>query len=236
MAKGDYLGFPFMDYPNGSTKYRRFIKFRQMMLGQQRALSWDALRECGKEMRAQGLIRENSLWDREFLEAAASSYRTMMVEFLSMFVFHPRPADQPNSDMDHPNVEPPPPEVSFCLFGERQNTSLCQFAIATGFYTEDKLVQDIYTTTIMAMPDDQLLAWWPTLCPEPFGKKVRVSLIPDPLVRYLHRCIATSISVRGRSNEWVRKVDLFYLYCLFTGTTCGFHHCLAKYFASAAEA
>ncbi|KAJ0699600.1 hypothetical protein HanOQP8_Chr10g0357671 [Helianthus annuus] len=82
------------------------------------------------------------------------------------------------------------------------------------------------------MPDDQLFAWWPTLCPEPFGKKARVSLIPDPLVRYILSCIATSISTCGKSNEWVTKVDLFFLYCLFTGTPCGLHRCLAEYFAS----
>ncbi|KAJ0592905.1 hypothetical protein HanHA300_Chr03g0091081 [Helianthus annuus] len=69
------------------------------------------------------------------------------------------------------------------------------------------------------MPDDQLLAWCPTLCPEPFGKKARVSLIPVPLVRYLHHCIATSISARGKSNERVTKNDLLYL-------------CLVEYFAS----
>ncbi|MFS7893567.1 hypothetical protein Hanom_Chr00s000980g01670901 [Helianthus anomalus] len=73
------------------------------------------------------------MWDRIFLEAAALSYRTMMVEFLSMLLFRPRPADQPNSDMDDRNVEPPPPEVSFCLFGEQQNMSLRQFPVATGF-------------------------------------------------------------------------------------------------------
>ncbi|MFS7934962.1 hypothetical protein Hanom_Chr05g00397811 [Helianthus anomalus] len=83
-----------------------------------------------------------------FSVAAGPSYRTMMVELLSAFVFHPRPADRPNSDMDDLNVEPPPPEVSFCLFGQQQNMSLRQFAIAIGFYTDDELVQDIYTTVI----------------------------------------------------------------------------------------
>ncbi|MFS7934963.1 hypothetical protein Hanom_Chr05g00397821 [Helianthus anomalus] len=50
------------------------------------------------------------------------------------------------------------------------------------------------------MPDDQLFAWWPTLCPEPFGKKARLSMIPDPIVRYIHRCISTSISARGKET------------------------------------
>ncbi|MFS7912864.1 hypothetical protein Hanom_Chr02g00134891 [Helianthus anomalus] len=49
--------------------------------------------------------------------------------------------------------------------------SLCQVFVATEFYTEEELVQDIYAIEITTMPDDQLLAWWPTLYPEPFGKK-----------------------------------------------------------------
>ncbi|KAJ0735654.1 hypothetical protein HanPI659440_Chr11g0434521 [Helianthus annuus] len=200
-----------------------------MRVGQPRELSWDALREYGEKVRARGFIRENCPWDRMFLEAAAPSYRTMMVEFLSTFLFRPRPAGQPNLDMDDPNLEPPPPGVSFCLFGQRHNMSLCQFAVATGFYTEDKLVQDIYTTAITAMPDDQLLASWPTLCREPFGKKARVSLIPDPLIRYLPRRIATSISSRCKRNGWITKKACYIFTVYSTGPSCSLHHCLAQY-------
>ncbi|MFS8011053.1 hypothetical protein Hanom_Chr14g01304321 [Helianthus anomalus] len=75
-------------------------------------------------------------------------------------------------------------------------------------------------------------ALWPTLGPGPFGKKARISASPDPLVRYMHRYIPTSISVRGKSLEWVTKVDMFFLYCLYTGTPCALHRCLAEYFAS----
>ncbi|KAJ0454265.1 hypothetical protein HanIR_Chr15g0738131 [Helianthus annuus] len=207
MAGGDCLGILYMDYPKNSREYKRFNRLRQMKVGRQRVLSWEALREVGEEGRARGLIRENSPWDRMFSVAVGPSHRTMMVEFPSTFVFRPRPADRPNSDMDDPNVKAPPPEVYFYLFGQRQNWSLRQFAVATGFYTDDELLQDIYTTAIWAMPDDHLFAWWPTLGAGPFGKKARVS--------------ADST-----------KVDLFFLYCLYTGTPCALHRCLAEYFAS----
>ncbi|MFS7893566.1 hypothetical protein Hanom_Chr00s000980g01670891 [Helianthus anomalus] len=48
MAGGDYSGFTLMGYPRQSREYRRFIRFRQIRVGQLRALSCDALRECGK--------------------------------------------------------------------------------------------------------------------------------------------------------------------------------------------
>ncbi|MFS7904797.1 hypothetical protein Hanom_Chr01g00040261 [Helianthus anomalus] len=132
------------------------------------------LRECGEEVGARGLIRENSPWDRMFLVASTPSYRTMMAEFLSTFVFRPQSAHRPNSDMDDPNV----------------NHRLLRYLSA------------------------------------------RVSLIPDTLIRYIHRCMAMSISSCGKSNMWVTKVDLFFLYCLFTGTPFGLHRCLAEYFTS----
>ncbi|KAI3762186.1 hypothetical protein L1987_52610 [Smallanthus sonchifolius] len=62
------------------------------------------------------------------------SHRSLMVEFLSTFRFAPRPADQPNSDIDDPNEEPPPSEISFCLFGQRQNMSLHRFMVVSGIY------------------------------------------------------------------------------------------------------
>ncbi|MFS7983124.1 hypothetical protein Hanom_Chr11g00970891 [Helianthus anomalus] len=75
-----------------------------MRVGRQSSLSWDALREVGEEERARGLIKENSPWDRMFSMAAEPSYKTMMVEFPSTFVFRPRPADRPISDIDDSNV------------------------------------------------------------------------------------------------------------------------------------
>ncbi|KAI3821765.1 hypothetical protein L1987_09337 [Smallanthus sonchifolius] len=102
MGGGDCGEYAYMLYPHGSQKRTRFLKYCQMRVGQQRALCWDALRVVGEEQRAAG-----------------PSHRPLMVEFLSTFRFAPRPANQSNSETDDPNEEPPPPEVSFCLFGQR---------------------------------------------------------------------------------------------------------------------
>ncbi|KAI3754611.1 hypothetical protein L1987_54398 [Smallanthus sonchifolius] len=106
-----------------------------------------------------GFTGENTPWDRLFAEAVGPSHRPLMVEFLSTFCFAPRPADQPNSDTEDPNDEPPPPEISFCLFGQQQNMSLHRFAVVSGIYRLPETVTDIYTTAISSMADDVLLAW-----------------------------------------------------------------------------
>ncbi|MFS7903840.1 hypothetical protein Hanom_Chr01g00028871 [Helianthus anomalus] len=103
--------------------------------------------------------------------------------------------------------------------------SLRQFAVATGFYTDEELIQDVHTTAINRMPEDELIAWWPTIGEGPYTKaeEVRSSEIRDPLVRYLHRYFSTGIAARGKSCEHVTKANLFYLYCLFTGRPCPLH-------------
>ncbi|KAL8245029.1 hypothetical protein R6Q59_011287 [Mikania micrantha] len=57
-------------------------------------------------------------------------------------------------------------------------------------------------------------------------------MIRDPLIRYIHRCIVTTISGRGQSQERVTKTDLFYLHSLIAGRPCNLTRCFALYYAS----
>ncbi|KAF5821536.1 hypothetical protein HanXRQr2_Chr01g0015171 [Helianthus annuus] len=63
--------------------------------------------------------------------------------------------------------------------------------------------------------------------------KGRVSTIVDPLHRYLHRLIASSITTRGKSKEWCTCEDLFFFYCFVYKRSCALVHSLAHYFTSA---
>ncbi|KAL8210346.1 hypothetical protein R6Q57_007078 [Mikania cordata] len=75
-------------------------------------------------------------------------------------------------------------------------------------------------------------AWWAQISDTPFtGHRVRATMIRDPLIRYIHRCIVTTISGRGQSQEWV-TTDLFYLHSLLAGRPCNLARCFALYYAS----
>ncbi|KAL8228287.1 hypothetical protein R6Q57_015871 [Mikania cordata] len=64
-------------------------------------------------------------------------------------------------------------------------------------------------------------AWWAQISHTPFtGHRVRATMIRHPLIRYIHRCIVTTISSRGQSQEWVTTTDLFYLHLLIAGRPC----------------
>ncbi|MFS7892580.1 hypothetical protein Hanom_Chr00s000670g01654391 [Helianthus anomalus] len=41
-------------------------------------------------------------------------------------------------------------------------------------YTKAELVQDVYTTTIDRMPEDELTAWWPTISDGPHTRAEEV--------------------------------------------------------------
>ncbi|KAL8210906.1 hypothetical protein R6Q57_005343 [Mikania cordata] len=110
---------------------------------------------------------------------------------------------------------------------------VAEFAVISGLYWEPETVTPLYTAGITEIDDATLCAWWPLIADDPFaGTKARVSRIRDPLIRYMHRLIATLIAGRGRSREWCTLHDLFYLYCLITGRTCQLARCLAECFAT----
>ncbi|KAL8223161.1 hypothetical protein R6Q57_020560 [Mikania cordata] len=76
-------------------------------------------------------------------------------------------------------------------------------------------------------------AWWAHISDTPFtSHRVRTTMIRDPLMRYIHRCIVKTISGRGQSQEWVTTTYLFYLHSLIAGWPCNMARCIALYYAS----
>nr|GEV09703.1 ribonuclease H-like domain, reverse transcriptase, RNA-dependent DNA polymerase [Tanacetum cinerariifolium] len=64
----------------------------------------------------------------------------------------------------------------------------------------------------------------------------RVKSIRDPKVRLAHRCIETTISGRKESTNRVIKIDLYYLYCIYTNEViCNISYWLAKYLKSVGD-
>ncbi|KAD0364776.1 hypothetical protein E3N88_44380 [Mikania micrantha] len=150
------------------------------------------------------IIGKDTPWSRLFDMTYAPQYRLLTVEFLSTFVFRPQAPDfQP--EPGHPQ----PAEISFRLCGGSYALSLREFAIVTGLYTEAETDMPIYMTAIHTVDDAVDSAWWPQIGDDPFVRSARVTRIRDPLIRYLHRCIASSIT--GREREDLRRV---YVKCI----------------------
>ncbi|KAM0064476.1 hypothetical protein Hdeb2414_s0003g00103391 [Helianthus debilis subsp. tardiflorus] len=95
---------------------------------------------------------------------------------------------------------------------------------------------EIYTAGLVVVEKPTLVGFWQVIAGadhwEHDKSKGRVSFVKDPLYRYLHHLLATSISARGYSREWCTTTDLFFLYCLLYRRPCALAHGLAQYYAS----
>ncbi|KAL8265084.1 hypothetical protein R6Q59_023214 [Mikania micrantha] len=204
----DLVNHPWLQFPQGTVARTKRNRLLKKSMGQQKAIDYDLLTQIGARERMTAIIGEDTPWTRLFEMCYAPQYRLITVEFLSTFIYRPVDPDfQPQLDQPQP-----PEEISFRLCGESYDMSMREFAIVSGLYTEDETHMPIYTTTISTADDDVVSAWWPRIGDEPFVRAARVTRIRDPLIRYLHRCIASSITGRGMSQEWCTSHDLFFFY------------------------
>ncbi|GJR31571.1 hypothetical protein Tco_1107803 [Tanacetum coccineum] len=64
----------------------------------------------------------------------------------------------------------------------------------------------------------------------------KVASIRDPRVKLAYRCIATTIAARKKTTHRITKIDLYYLYCIYTPeVACKIPYWLAKYFKGMRE-
>ncbi|MFS7928159.1 hypothetical protein Hanom_Chr04g00317561 [Helianthus anomalus] len=112
-----------------------------------------------------------------------------------------------------------------------------EFGVHSGLYLQEYIATDVYTqglvvvdrTTLLGF--GQVVVWADTW--EHDNAKGRISHVNDPLYRYLHRTLSSSITARGHNREWCTSVDVFFFYCLLYRRPCALAHGVAPYFASA---
>ncbi|KAL8232043.1 hypothetical protein R6Q57_001821 [Mikania cordata] len=222
----ELLVHPWLQFPQGTVARNRRDRILRKEMAQQKAIDYNLLAELGQLERMTAIIGEDTPWSRLFEMTFAPQYRLITVEFLSTFVYRPRGPDY------QPQAGPQQLEISFRLCGFAYDLSLAEFGSALGLYTEQELEMLIYTTAIHTAEDAVVSAWWPRIGDEPFVRAARVTRIRDPLIMYLHRCIALSVTGRDMRQEWCTSQDLFFLYCLLSGRPCNLAQCLAEYFST----
>ncbi|KAL8216294.1 hypothetical protein R6Q57_023131 [Mikania cordata] len=188
--------FPLTPPPKTIAILRRSFATSSSLRGWSRVagatIDYNLLAELGQLETMTVIIGEDTPWSRLFEMTFAPQYRLITVKFLSTFVYRPRAPDQPQAG-------PHPSDVSFRLCGFAYEMCLAEFWNALGLYTEEELTMPIYTTAIHTADDAVVSAWWHQISDEPFVRAARVTRIHGPLIRYLHRVIASSITGRGMS-------------------------------------
>ncbi|KAM0055397.1 hypothetical protein Hdeb2414_s0006g00205591 [Helianthus debilis subsp. tardiflorus] len=225
-------GHPYLEFPDGTDAARHCQKLRRMHVGSHASIDWDAMEEIAETPRVRRFIPIDSPWHRLFDLAHTPTYRELLVEFISSFTFHPPGEPVP---IPYPGA-PHPPEVSFRLAGVQRSMTLAEFAVRCGLYMQEEIETEIYTAGLVVVEKPTLVGFWQVIAGENHWEheksKGRVSFVRDPLYRYLHHLLATSISACGYSREWCTTTDLFFLYCLLYRRPCALAHGLAQYFAS----
>ncbi|KAF5754628.1 hypothetical protein HanXRQr2_Chr17g0793431 [Helianthus annuus] len=181
-----------------------------MEIGGHAAVNWTTLEEVDEAARARDYIGHDTPF---FILAYLSSYQVMVCEFLASFEFTPRPADKPEEDEDPKHLWV---EVSFRLGGQWHEMSLGEFVVHSGIYTLEETDTPIYTEGVHVLPHSTLVRFWQVIGWGRFGRsKSRVSYIRDPLFRYLHRLITTSIHRASRVASGVIKGICFICFVLY---------------------
>ncbi|KAJ0495393.1 hypothetical protein HanIR_Chr12g0608291 [Helianthus annuus] len=219
---------PYLQFPMGSRARGRCARLRTIEIGEHVGIDWELLSTVGEVERARDIVGLDTPWSRLFELAMEDSYPELTVEFLSTFTYAPHPADY----VEDPAF--PVHEVTFRLAGQEFEMSVREFAVHTGLYTEPELDTDLYTQAVTMMDRQTLISFWRAISRAPFGKSwQKATTIRDPLYRYLHHVIASTIVSRGSSKEKVNLSDLFFLYCLLRRQPCDLAASLADYFSTA---
>ncbi|KAL8192180.1 hypothetical protein R6Q57_028042 [Mikania cordata] len=203
----ELMDHPWLQFPHWTVARNRGDRLLTKEMGQQKAIDYDLLAELGQLERMTAIIGQDTPRSR-------------------LFEMTPHGPDF------QPQTGPQQSEISYRLCGAPYHLSLAEFGSVLGLYTEEETQMSIYTTAIHTADVAVVNAWWPRIGDEPFVHDTRVTRIRDPLIRYLHRCIASSVTGRGMSQEWCTSQDLYFLYCLLSRRPCNLARCLAGYFST----
>ncbi|GKC59058.1 hypothetical protein Tco_1086656, partial [Tanacetum coccineum] len=125
--------------------------------------------------------------------------------------------------------------VRFRLGGEKKEISLLELGWIIGLYSDRQSRESAALTRlrkgVTVKANHLLWGFWPTIEDDGFNVgNTKVVAIRDPRVKLAHRCIATTIVGRKESTHRVTKIDLFYLYCIYSDEViCNIPYWLAKY-------
>ncbi|KAJ0757989.1 hypothetical protein HanOQP8_Chr04g0152481 [Helianthus annuus] len=104
--------------------------------------------------------------------------------------------------------------------------TLPQFAMATGFYTQQEVAKPGFVSLLRGVVKKQqdhcvmkedLARFWVTIATSPFSNNMVASDIRDPLYRFVHKILAATLIGRRVDDNKVNHRSLFCLMCMVEG-------------------
>ncbi|KAL8215798.1 hypothetical protein R6Q57_022635 [Mikania cordata] len=175
-------------WTDGLAAAMRCRRILRMRMGTPRCIDWGVLADAGEAVLAGSILGEDTPWTRLFELAELPTYRLITVEFLSTFRYTAHQAAVREED-----DEELPPDIEFSLGGEYFEMSIERFVVHLCIYYEPETVRDDFTQGLTQGEEGVMRAWWAQISDTPFiGYRVRATMIRDPLIHYIHRCIVAS--------------------------------------------
>ncbi|GJU61718.1 hypothetical protein Tco_1243553 [Tanacetum coccineum] len=158
-------------------------------------------------------------------------YRELVREFFASFEF----------DVSLCRYDPNHLGVRFRLRGEQKEISLLELGWRIGLYSERQSRESATLSGlrkgVTVKANHLLLGFWPTIRDDGFNVgNTKVASIRYPRVKLAPCCIATTITGRKERTHRVTKIDIFYLYCIYSDEViCNILYWLAKYMVGMRE-
>ncbi|KAL8223230.1 hypothetical protein R6Q57_020629 [Mikania cordata] len=157
-------------------------------------ISWDLIDQLGQRDRLERLLGPK--WVR-VLACDWPQYKELTMEFHSTFMYD-------DSEFDSLDA------VSFSLGRQVYEMSILQFAVVSGFYTEDEVLSPMFGSSLrgatkknrdFCLFEVDLSEFWATIADSPFSTSMLESDIRDPLLRYIHRVLECTLVGLGRRRS-----------------------------------
>ncbi|KAL8217790.1 hypothetical protein R6Q57_021163 [Mikania cordata] len=170
----------------GTYERDRLDMFITLELLHHRNISWDLIDQLGQRDRLERMLGPK--WVR-VLACDWPQYKELTIEFHSIFMY---------DDSEFDSID----AVSFSQGRRVYEMTIPQFAVVSGFYTEDEVMSPGLMSSLrgatkknkdFCLSEVDLSEFWATIADSPFSTSMLESDIRDPLLRYLHRVLACTL-------------------------------------------
>ncbi|KAK1419649.1 hypothetical protein QVD17_28883 [Tagetes erecta] len=215
-----------LQFKLGSDERNKAAKFIRTNMLQHRNMNWVLLSQMNDFDKLETWI--SGKW-KEVLKCDRPQYGELTIEFLSTFHWNDGSFNEPDA-------------VSFALGRHTHEMSIPQFAVHTGFYTQEEIATPEFLTGLRGafkgpvrkeccLNASDLANFWSTISTAPFSKAMVGTYIKDPILRYIHKILSCTIIARKSGEDKVTLRDLFCMLCIVEGRTVNFASLLAWSFA-----
>ncbi|KAK9062737.1 hypothetical protein SSX86_019926 [Deinandra increscens subsp. villosa] len=220
---------PYLQFAPGTVGFQRKTKITNMPVGGTMAADFSWIVQIQGSEQLEAVVGHDTPWMHLFRVANLPTYRELLAEFLCTFTYSEPSGPMPQAPPAHREERQ---RIAFSMFGTGYMLTLREFAVLSGLYTEDETCTPFYTAAPLAADEDNMKTWWTTITRRRFGVNSRkITSVPNPVIRYVHRLITCSITARGEGQELVTSTDLFYLYSMVHQLPCALAHCFARFLA-----